>query len=101
MGFHLKPMICLFRLLYTGQQKSMVSEKDVALRIRTIRESKNYSHYYVAYKLNISQNTFSKIELGNVKLTVDRFLQIAKVLDVSPAELLLFRELPELAEAVL
>ncbi len=70
----------------------MVSEKDVALRIRTIRESKNYSQYYVAYKLNISQNTFSKIELGHVKLTVDRFLQIARVLDVSPTELLFYQD---------
>ncbi|SEM77547.1 Helix-turn-helix [Mucilaginibacter gossypiicola] len=70
----------------------MVSEKDVALRIRTIRESKNFSQYYVAYKLNISQNTFSKIELGHVKLTVDRFLQIARVLDVSPTELLFYQD---------
>ncbi|WP_121810224.1 helix-turn-helix domain-containing protein [Mucilaginibacter kameinonensis] len=71
MGFHEKPMICFFRFLFKDQQKFMVSEKDVSLRIRTIRESKNYSQYYVAYKLNISQNTFSKIELGHVKLTVD------------------------------
>ncbi|UOE50996.1 helix-turn-helix transcriptional regulator [Mucilaginibacter sp. SMC90] len=75
----------------------MLNEKVVAGRIRTIREAKNYSQFYIAYKLNISQNTFSKIELGYVKLTLGRFLEIAKVLEIPPSELLDDKALHDLA----
>jgi len=68
----------------------MLDEKVVARRIRNIREAKNYSQFYVAYKMNISQNTFSKIELGNVRLTLGRFFEIARILEITPAELLGF-----------
>ncbi|QEM03015.1 helix-turn-helix transcriptional regulator [Mucilaginibacter rubeus] len=60
----------------------MLTEKLIANRIRAIRQEKNYTQFYVAYKLNVSQNTFSKIELGNVKLTLARLIDIAKVLEV-------------------
>ncbi|WP_114941347.1 helix-turn-helix domain-containing protein [Mucilaginibacter endophyticus] len=65
----------------------MLTEQVVAGRIKEIRIKKNYSQYYVAYKLNISQNSFSKIELGNVKLTLARLIEIAKVLEISVSEL--------------
>lgn len=62
--------------------------KAIAASIRVKRESKNYTQEYLAYKLSISQNAYSKIELGYTKITVERLLQIADVLEVSPAELL-------------
>ncbi|WP_121810276.1 helix-turn-helix domain-containing protein [Mucilaginibacter kameinonensis] len=65
----------------------MVTEELVAARIKNIRIAKNYSQLYVAYKMKISQNTFSKIELGNVKLTLKRLIEIANVLEISPADL--------------
>jgi len=62
--------------------------KTIAAVIRKKREEKNYTQEYLAYKLNISQNAYSKIELGYTKITVERLFQIADVLEISAAELL-------------
>jgi transcriptional regulator with XRE-family HTH domain len=62
--------------------------KAIAAAVRKKRESKNYTQEYLAYKLNISQNAYSKIELGYTKITVERLFQIAEVLETNAAELL-------------
>lgn len=62
--------------------------KAIAAVIRKKRDEKNYTQEYLAYKLNISQNAYSKIELGYTKITVERLFQIAEVLEVSATELL-------------
>jgi transcriptional regulator with XRE-family HTH domain len=62
--------------------------KAIAAVIRKKREEKNYTQEYLAYKLNISQNAYSKIELGYTKITVERLFQIADVLEVGATELL-------------
>jgi transcriptional regulator with XRE-family HTH domain len=62
--------------------------KAIAAAIRKKREQKNYTQEYLAYKLNISQNAYSKIELGYTKITVERLFQIAEVLEISVGELL-------------
>lgn len=76
----------------------MLTEQIVASRIRAMREANNYSQYYMAYRLGISQNTFSKIEIGNVKLTLSRLIDIAKVLEIAPDELLKYQ--PELKQEI-
>jgi transcriptional regulator with XRE-family HTH domain len=62
--------------------------KAIAAVIRKKREYKNYTQEYLAYKLNISQNAYSKIELGYTKITVERLFQIAEFLETTAAELL-------------
>ncbi|HTH82822.1 MAG TPA: helix-turn-helix transcriptional regulator [Mucilaginibacter sp.] len=62
--------------------------KAIAASIRNKREERNYTQEYLAYKLNISQNAYSKIELGYTKITVERLLQIAEVLDFKASELI-------------
>lgn len=62
--------------------------KSVAINIRNARESKNYTQDYIAAKLAISQNAYSKIELGYTKITVERLFQIAQILEVDPIDLL-------------
>lgn len=62
--------------------------KSVAINIRRTRESKNYTQDYIAVKLAISQNAYSKIELGYTKITVERLFQIAQILEVDPIDLL-------------
>jgi len=62
--------------------------KAIAATIRKKREAKTYTQEYLAYKLNISQNAYSKIELGYTKITVERLFQIADVLEISAGELL-------------
>jgi transcriptional regulator with XRE-family HTH domain len=44
--------------------------------------ARNYSQDYLAYKLNISQNAYSKVELGYTKITLERLVVIAQVLEV-------------------
>jgi len=55
--------------------------KAVAANIRKRREDLNYTQEYLAAKLNISQNAYSKIELGYTKITVERLFQIADILE--------------------
>jgi transcriptional regulator with XRE-family HTH domain len=56
--------------------------KAIAANIRRTREQLNYTQEYLAAKLNISQNAYSKIELGYTKITVERLFQVAAILDV-------------------
>jgi len=62
--------------------------KAVASNIRNKRESLNYTQEYLAAKLNISQNAYSKIELGYTKITVERLFQIADILETELTELI-------------
>lgn len=55
--------------------------KAIATNIRQLRENRNYTQEYLAAKLDISQNAYSKIELGYTKITVERLFQIAEILD--------------------
>ena len=55
--------------------------KAVTAAIRKRREMRNYTQEYLAYKLNISQNAYSKIELGYTKITVERLFAIADILE--------------------
>ena len=62
--------------------------KVVAGNIRKIREYRNYTQDYLAAKLSISQNAYSKIELGYSKITLDRLFQIAIILEVKVMQLI-------------
>lgn len=62
--------------------------KSVATNIRKIREYRNYTQEYLAVKLDISQNAYSKIELGYTKITLERLFQIAQILEVDVIELI-------------
>jgi transcriptional regulator with XRE-family HTH domain len=64
--------------------------KAVAGNIRKVREHRNYTQDYLAAKLGISQNAYSKIELGYSKITLDRLFQIALILEVQVPKLLYF-----------
>ena len=55
--------------------------KAVAATIRKRREFRNYTQEYLALKLNISQNAYSKIELGYTKITLERLFHIADILE--------------------
>ena len=62
--------------------------KETILKIRKRRISLNYSQEYMATKMSISQNAYSKIEIGKSNLTVKRLYQISNILLVPPMELL-------------
>lgn len=62
--------------------------KAIAANIRNTRERLNYTQEYLAAKLSISQNAYSKIELGYTKITVERLFQIAVILEADVHELI-------------
>jgi transcriptional regulator with XRE-family HTH domain len=62
--------------------------KTVASNIRKIREFRNYSQEYLAAKLEISQNAYSKIELGYSNITLGRLFHIASILEVELMDLI-------------
>ncbi|WP_216857751.1 helix-turn-helix domain-containing protein [Pedobacter steynii] len=49
---------------------------------------KGYSQEYMAFRLNISQNAYSKLERGETELTVRRFYEIIEILEVPMNSLL-------------
>jgi len=62
---------------------------EVCTNIKRFRELKNLSREYIAAELDMSVSGYSKIERGEVDLTISRIKQIAGVLEVDVG--LLFR----------
>ncbi len=75
-------------LNYCTNMKPIAKAKSVANNIRRVREYRNYTQDYVARKIGISQNAYSKLELGFHKLSLERLFQIADVLEVDCTALL-------------
>src|SRR5690606_30031927 len=84
----LSRLFCPDKYLASTIMKPNATAKAVANNIRRVREFRNYTQDYVARKIGISQNAYSKLELGLHKLSVERLFQIADVLDVDCAALL-------------
>lgn len=68
----------------------MIQQPEI--KIKQIRELKNFSQEYVAGKLNLSTRAYSKIETGETQLTINRLNEISEVLGVEPIEVLGFDE---------
>jgi transcriptional regulator with XRE-family HTH domain len=66
--------------LFILQKKNL--QMNAGLRIKKIREYRNFTQQYMADNLEISQNAYSKIENETTKMTTNRLEQIAKILDV-------------------
>lgn len=56
-------------------------------KIKTIRELRGFSQEYMADKLGIAQNTYSKIETGQTNLKIDTLIKLAEILGVSPMDI--------------
>jgi transcriptional regulator with XRE-family HTH domain len=57
-------------------------------KIRSIREMRGFSQEYVAAKLGIAQNSYSRIETNQTKLSSEMLEKLSKELGVSPADIL-------------
>ncbi len=57
---------------------------EILEKIRTLRLSKGYTQEYMAEKLSIDPVNYGRLERGQSKLTIDRFLKICKILEVDP-----------------
>jgi len=56
--------------------------------IKKYRELKNFSQKYIAAKMGISQNAYSKIENNITQLTVHHVKELSKILEVPITDLL-------------
>lgn len=54
---------------------------NISFNIRRIREQKGFSQEYLADKLDISQASYARLENEDTKITVDRLLRIAEILE--------------------
>jgi len=68
--------------------QALEKAKSIAGNIRKLREFRDYTQDYLAAKLNISQNAYSKIELGYSRITLERLFIIASVLEVNPEDII-------------
>ena len=58
------------------------SIKTVLAQIKAQRNIKNYTQHYVANKLGISQNAYSKIESGISRLTIETLFILSHVFEI-------------------
>jgi transcriptional regulator with XRE-family HTH domain len=61
---------------------------EILRRVKDIRVKKGFSHENMALEMNISQVSYSKLENGITKLTVERLFRIAEILEVDICVLL-------------
>ncbi|MHB1179355.1 MAG: helix-turn-helix domain-containing protein, partial [Daejeonella sp.] len=50
--------------------------------IKKYRKLKGYSGTDMAFKLGISQNAYSKIELSRTRVTIERLIEISTILNI-------------------
>ena len=62
--------------------------EKISSNIREIRNFRNYSQEYVAAKIGLTQNGYSKIELGYTNVTIIRLYAIASALEVNIKDVL-------------
>jgi transcriptional regulator with XRE-family HTH domain len=60
------------------------------IKLKQLRELKNFTQEYVAQQLGLSTRAYSKIETGETQLTINRLNEIATILGVDPIEALGF-----------
>ncbi len=62
----------------------------IGIKIKNIRELKNYTQEFMAKKLQITQAGYSKIERGETDIAYSKIEEIAMVLGVTAEELVAF-----------
>lgn len=61
---------------------------NIGVNIRKVRERKGFSQEFVAQELGINQSTYGKIERENSKISIDRLIKIAEILQEDLTEFL-------------
>ena len=61
---------------------------QVHKKIKAFRKEYGYSQTYVAEKLGICQNAYSKIELGYTRVSIKNLFEFAEIFETTPQFLL-------------
>ncbi len=64
--------------------------KEVAAKVRKLREIKGYSQEYLAQELEMSNRQYQRIEAGDVDLTLTKIEHLSKLLGLTPVQLMGF-----------
>ena len=56
--------------------------EEILNKIKELRRAKGYTLENMANELNISASTYRKVEMKQTKLTVERLIDITKILEV-------------------
>jgi transcriptional regulator with XRE-family HTH domain len=64
--------------------------KEITDNIRKFRELKNYTREIMADKLEMSLSGYSKLERGDVELTISKLYKIAEILEVDISQIFNF-----------
>ena len=67
----------------TGMQKSSRTEKDLPEILKGLRISSNLTQKQVAEKLGVIQQTYQAYELGACLPSLEKFIKLAEIFDVS------------------
>lgn len=66
---------------------------NIGSKIKFVRSKvRNYTQVYMASKLGVSQNTYCKIENGQVNPTLERIEEIANILEIPISDLMSVNE---------
>lgn len=66
----------------------MINQPEI--KLKQLRELKNYTQEYMAQQLGLSTRAYSKIETGETQLTINRLNEISSILGIDPIEALGF-----------
>ena len=65
----------------------MKTMKKPGEKLKFLRESQNYTQDYVAEKLGVAQNAYSKLERGDTKFTMENIEKLAIIFDMEGPDL--------------
>jgi transcriptional regulator with XRE-family HTH domain len=66
----------------------MIEQPEI--KLKQLRELKNYTQEFVATQLGLTTRAYSKIESGETQLTINRLNEISTILGIDPMEALGF-----------
>ncbi len=73
-------------------EESPIYNQSLGHKIRKVRELKNLTQDRVAEEIGMTSSGYSRIERGEVRVSIERLEQIARALGVQPNDLTNFDE---------
>jgi len=63
-----------------------ITKKEIIVRIGYFRNKKNISAYKLGMELGHSKTYFYRVESGQIQLSIDKFLGILEILEITTTE---------------
>ncbi len=66
-----------------------IDTNPIGRKVRQLRKLRGFTQEYIAIRMGLSIRGYSKIELGETKLSVNRLFELADILDLTVHEILM------------